>query len=128
MGESEDASHEEWCSSAGAAPAFPGTATKNSMLDFPIQICQEGGNCQKVSTTVSLDSNWRWVHDESLTNCYDGNLWDDELCPDAATCSENCFLEGVSTADWKSPYGIEVDGKGAMSMKFVTIGPYSTNI
>jgi len=107
---------------------FPGTATKNSMLDFPIQICQEGGNCQKVSTTVSLDSNWRWVHDESLTNCYDGNLWDDELCPDAATCSENCFLEGVSTADWKSPYGIEVDGKGAMSMKFVTIGPYSTNI
>ena len=77
-------------------------------------------------------------------NCYDGNLWDDELCPDAATCTENCVLgmifnrcslpkliplltEGVDSADWKGTYGVTSDGKG-ITLKFVTQGPYSTNI
>merc|ERR1711892_225612 len=112
----------------GVQGQAPGTATKNTVLSFPIEICQEGGNCQKVPTSAALDSNWRWLHDDSLTNCYDGNLWDDDLCPDAETCSENCVIEGVASSDWKSPYGIEADGSGAMSMKFVTVGPYSTNI
>jgi len=60
-------------------------------------------------------------------NCYDGNLWDDELCPDAETCTENCVLEGVDSADWRDTYGVKSDGKG-LTLSFVTQGPYSTNI
>ncbi len=26
------------------------------------------------------------------TNCYTGNLWDETLCPDPETCTENCVL------------------------------------
>ena len=44
-------------------------------------------------TKVTLDSNWRWLHaDGEAVNCYTGNLWDEELCPDPETCSENCVL------------------------------------
>merc|ERR1719147_695841 len=106
----------------------PGEATTNTVLNMPIHVCTAPGNCQKESTTVALDANWRWIHDENLSNCYTGNLWDDEKCPDGETCAENCLLEGVSKADWKSPYGVEADGQGGLSMTFVTVGPYSTNI
>merc|ERR1712212_691822 len=105
-----------------------GDVTENTQLEFPIEICESYGNCKKVATSVTLDSNWRWLHDDSMTNCYTGNLWDDVKCPDAATCTENCFIEGVSKSDWQSPYGIESDGNGGMTLKFVTVGPYSTNI
>ena len=50
-----------------------------------------------VKTKVTLDSNWRWLHAEGeAVNCYDGNLWDDEFCPDTATCTENCVLGRLS--------------------------------
>ena len=46
-----------------------------------------------VQTQVTLDSNWRWLHIKGdYVNCYDGNLWDDEFCPDARTCTSNCEL------------------------------------
>merc|ERR1711931_26920 len=105
-----------------------GDVTENTLLDFPIEICESYGNCKKVATSVTLDSNWRWLHDDSMTNCYTGNLWDDVKCPDAATCTENCFIEGVSKSDWQSPYGIEADGNGGMTLKFVTEGEYATNV
>ena len=42
---------------------------------------------------MTLDSNWRWLHiKDDYVNCYEGNLWDDEFCPDPATCTENCVL------------------------------------
>ena len=50
-----------------------------------------------VNTMVTLDSNWRWIHDEGYTNCYTGNEWDSSLCPDAESCADNCYLEGVNS-------------------------------
>ena len=48
-----------------------------------------------VQTKVTLDSNWRWLHiKDDYVNCYDGNLWDEEFCPDNPTCTENCVLGG----------------------------------
>jgi len=105
-----------------------GSSTKNQVLKVPMEECQAGESCSKVSTTVTIDANWRWIHDSSSKNCYTGNLWDDSLCPDAATCTENCFLEGVDENTYKGTYGISVDGSGELELKFVTQGPYSTNI
>merc|ERR1711936_892751 len=112
----------------GAFGQTPGDAKVNSALKMPIEICQSEGNCQSVSTSVSLDSNWRWIHDSSSTNCYSGNEWDSTLCPDSATCTAGCVLEGADSSDWTSTYGVTSDNSGGITLQFVTVGQYSTNI
>lgn len=58
-----------------------------------VQHCQSEGNCQTEQATVSMDSNWRWIHEKGgYTNCYTGNEWDQSICPDSATCTQNCVL------------------------------------
>ncbi|KAL0572161.1 hypothetical protein V5O48_009808 [Marasmius crinis-equi] len=87
--------------------------------------CSAGGSCTTQSGSVVLDSNWRWLHStQDTTNCYTGNTWDSTLCPDGATCATNCALDG---ADYSGTYGITTSGN-ALTLKFVTQGPYSTNI
>ncbi|KAH7107775.1 glycoside hydrolase [Auriculariales sp. MPI-PUGE-AT-0066] len=57
--------------------------------------CTGQGSCTSKSASVTLDSNWRWLHTTSgYTNCYTGNTWNTTLCPDDATCAKNCALEG----------------------------------
>ena len=46
------------------------------------------------------------------------------LCPDDKSCAANCALEG---ADYAGTYGITAGGN-SLQLKFVTHGPYSTNI
>ena len=36
-------------------------------------------------------------------NCYKEGEWDKDLCPDPATCSSNCHLEGISQDGPLSP-------------------------
>ncbi|EEB92029.1 hypothetical protein MPER_09517, partial [Moniliophthora perniciosa FA553] len=105
------------------------------------QECSEGGSCTTKQASVVLDANWRWcilpgtittlsLSLKTLTlhsgsdNCYTGNTWDQSLCPDAATCAQNCALDG---ADYSGTYGITTSGD-ELSLRFVTNGPYSTNI
>jgi cellulose 1,4-beta-cellobiosidase len=88
------------------------------------QNCRSGGSCTQTSGSVVLDSNWRWTHDSSLTNCYDGNEWSSSLCPDPTTCSSNCLIDG---ADYSGTYGITSSGN-SLKLVFVTNGAYSTNI
>jgi cellulose 1,4-beta-cellobiosidase len=77
-----------------------------------------GTSCTTQSSTVVLDSNWRWLHDgvSGDTNCYTGNTWDTTFCPDGKTCAENCALDG---ADYSGTYGISTSGN-ALTLKFVT--------
>merc|ERR1711971_117306 len=73
--------------------------------------CTGKENCNKVSTKVTLDANWRWIHEAGGTsNCYDGNIWDTSFCPDPATCNANCEMEGCESADWSSTYGVSASG------------------
>lgn len=75
-----------------------------------------------------MDSNWRWTHNTGgYTNCYDGNHWNTQFCPDPTTCSKNCALDGVPWGDWKAPYGISADGL-TLDLGFVTYGQYSKNV
>jgi cellulose 1,4-beta-cellobiosidase len=87
--------------------------------------CSTGGSCSTVSGAVTIDANWRWTHaTANSTNCYTGNEWDASLCPDSATCTANCCLDG---ADYSGTYGATTSGN-ALNLQFVTQGPYSTNI
>lgn len=92
-----------------------------------MQTCTENGACTTDEKQVVIDSNWRWTEDGKGTNCYDGNLWNSELCPStqagAEACGENCTLEGAS---YESTYGISTSGS-ALKLDFVTSGS-NTNV
>jgi cellulose 1,4-beta-cellobiosidase len=85
------------------------------------QKCTAANSCTTVNGEVTVDANWRWLHEtSSTTNCYTGNEWNTTICPDAATCAANCALDG---ADYSGTYGATTSGN-ALTLKFVTKGQY----
>ncbi|KAF1949584.1 glycoside hydrolase [Byssothecium circinans] len=109
---------------AGASAQQVGTLTTETHPALPIQSCTASG-CTTVSTSVTLDANWRWLHTTSgYDNCFDGNAWNATHCPDGVTCASKCALDG---ADYPGTYGVTASG-GALTLKFVTEGQYSKNI
>lgn len=110
---------------AGTVGQQVGNNTAESHPKLSWQKCSSGGSCTTQQGSVVLDSNWRWLHStKNLTNCYTGNTWDSSLCPNGQTCATNCALDG---ADYSGTYGITSSGN-ALTLKFVTNGPYSKNI
>ena len=61
------------------------------------------------------------------TNCYTGNTWDQSICPDGPTCSENCAIDGVDKTDWTGTYGVTSDNDEAITLKvkFIVTGKSS---
>ncbi len=87
--------------------------------------CAAGGSCTSVSGSVTVDANWRWLHELSgTTNCYSGNTWDTSICDSDTTCASACCVDG---ADYAGTYGATTSGN-ALNLKFVTQGPSTTNI
>jgi len=80
---------------------------------------------------ATLDANWRWVHGvqcsgegpyqqcSSSGNCYTGTTWDNQLCPDPETCAQSCALEGVTSQEYASTYGVKPI-PGGVELGFVT--------
>ncbi|KAI0477685.1 glycoside hydrolase [Xylariaceae sp. FL0804] len=102
-----------------------GTLTTETHPTMTWQNCTSAGSCTTENGQITIDANWRWVHDTSgSTNCYTGNEWNTTLCPDATTCASNCALDG---ADYEGTYGASTSGN-ALTLQFVTQGSYSTNI
>jgi cellulose 1,4-beta-cellobiosidase len=105
-----------------------GTNTEEVTLELPYETCTTDGGCVAQKGGITMDGNWRWTHKvDDYVNCYTGNEWDPELCPDSATCTENCALDGIDEATWNGTYGIHIDGD-SMQLDFVTEGPYSRNV
>jgi len=103
-----------------------GSLTKEKHPPLSYSVCKSTG-CKKYDSSVVIDSNWRWTHKKGeTTNCYTGNEWDPEICPDAATCTTNCEIEGADK-EYTNTYGVETDGD-KLSLQFVTEGPYTTNV
>eukprot|EP00727_Mastigamoeba_balamuthi_P003058 m51a1_g1275 putative glycoside hydrolase family 7 protein (512) ;mRNA; r:105736-107351 len=84
--------------------------------------CTASG-CQTVNRAVTMDANWRWLHKDG-SNCYTGNTWNTGFCPSPETCAQQCALDGC---DYQGTYGVTSSGS-ALTLRFVTHGPYSTNI
>lgn len=94
-----------------------GTSTAENHPTLQVSQCSAGGSCSTQQRSVVLDSNWRWVHNVGgYTNCYTGNEWNTQFCPDPETCASNCALDG---ADYSGTYGITTSGN-ELSLKFVT--------
>jgi len=93
-----------------------GTTTAENHPPISWQECTASG-CTTKNTSVTLDANWRWIHNVGgYANCYTGKLWDTSYCPTGAQCVSNCALEG---ADYSGTYGITTSGS-ALTLKFVT--------
>ncbi|KAK1775016.1 concanavalin A-like lectin/glucanase domain-containing protein [Copromyces sp. CBS 386.78] len=75
--------------------------------------CTGKANCSSVSAEVVIDANWRWLHDSSGRNCYDGNKWT-SACSSATDCASKCQLEG---AEYGTTYGASTSGD-ALTLKF----------
>ena len=102
-----------------------GTLQAETHPSLPSQKCTKSGGCVSQSTSIVLDANWRWTHATSgSTNCYTGNAWNTTICSSPAACAANCAVDG---ADYSGTYGITTSGN-ALTLKFVTNGPYSKNI
>ncbi|KAI1817827.1 glycoside hydrolase family 7 protein [Poronia punctata] len=109
---------------AGVATAQQvGTQTTETHPKLTWKKCSSGGSCSTVNAEVTIDSNWRWLHSSSGTNCYDGNEWTSE-CSSATDCASKCSLEG---AEYSKTYGASTSGD-ALTLKFVTKHEYGTNI
>jgi len=103
-----------------------GSQTQEAHPSLSYSECDASG-CQSKPGKVTIDSNWRWLHATGTTNnCYTGNAWDTSLCPDAATCTSNCVLEGAG-AEYENTYGVHASGD-KLTLGFVTQGPYSKNV
>jgi len=104
-----------------------GTQQTETHPSMSYSTCSSGGTCTTKSGKVTIDANWRWVHDKtanSYTNCYTGNTWNTTLCSSNAKCAANCALEG---ADYTATYGATASGN-SLKLTFVTKGTYATNI
>ncbi len=76
-----------------------------------------------------IDGNWHWIHAASdmNKNCYPTTTWNTEVCPDPDTCWKACAIEGVPTDQWRSNYGVHVNGD-SITMDYVTRHQYGTNV
>jgi cellulose 1,4-beta-cellobiosidase len=111
---------------AVAAAQKAGSQTNENHPSLSFSKCG-GSGCQSQQGHVTIDANWRWTHTTSGTqNCYTGASWDATICPDAATCTSNCVIEGADS-EYTSTYGVQGSGN-SLSLGFVTQGPYSKNV
>jgi len=114
------------CALSAVSAQQQGTQTSEVAPSLSYSECTSSG-CESKSGSVVIDSNWRWIHKTgTTTNCYTGNKWDATICPDAATCSKNCVVEGAG-AEYENTYGVKASGS-KLQLDFVTNGQYSKNI
>ncbi|KAG5635323.1 Exoglucanase [Sphagnurus paluster] len=102
-----------------------GTNTAENHPKLSWQKCTKSGCVAQGSASITLDANWRWVHNiGGYNNCYTGQTWDKTLCPDGKTCVNNCALEG---ADYAGTYGITTNGN-SLTLKFVQPNSNGKNV
>lgn len=103
-----------------------GTYTPEVHPQLPIQSCSARDACTNLSTSVTLDLNWRWIHiKDGYLNCYSDNSWNTTACPDNKSCAANCAVDG---ADYKRVYSVTTTPAGALNVKLMSYYDYSSNM
>ena len=109
----------------------PGTFEQEQKPTILLKECTVTGGCTETQAKLTLDANWRWIHETSgSNNCYTGDTWTSSHCTptsDPGQCAQNCALEGVTSAKYKDTYGIEQVGNG-VKLNFVTEHQFGSNV
>jgi cellulase len=74
-----------------------GTETPEANPQLPTWKCTTNGGCVQQATSIVLDWNYHWIHEvNSSTSCTTSSGVNPALCPNEATCSQNCVVEGAN--------------------------------
>lgn len=96
------------CLIGAAWGQLPGIQQVEQPVPIAIAHCTKGSGCVLEQVNATMDANWRWTHSSSGGgNCYNGNAWDETLCPDPETCASECVLEGITGEQYASTYGVK---------------------
>ncbi|KAI1259186.1 glycosyl hydrolase family 7 protein [Xylariaceae sp. FL1019] len=99
------------------------TETKPALTWYSCDSSYE--DCTSNAASVTIDANWRWVHDvEGSTNCYSGNVWDESICSTDEECATACCVDGAS---YQSTYGVSTS-TDALTLQFVTSNSNGKNV
>lgn len=90
-----------------------GTSTTEVHPQLRTSQCTTSGGCVAQNTSVVLDWGYRWLHTAEYTSCTTatGGV-NATLCPNEATCAQNCYIEGANY----TAAGVTTSGS-AMTMK-----------
>lgn len=80
--------------------------------------CTKAGGCVAQDTSVVLDWQYRWIHSGDTRSCTTSSGVDPTLCPDQATCSKNCKVQGISNY---TAHGVTTSGN-SMTLHQYTMG------
>lgn len=89
-----------------ATAQVPGTISPEVHPKLTTWQCTKAGGCTPKNTALVIDSGAHWIHQKNNTNL-NCSPTDKSVCPDAATCAQNCVIEGVS--DYTT-YGVYANG------------------
>lgn len=99
-----------------------GEVKPNFNLPLPIARCTKENGCVEEPTTVTMDANWRWLHEKGgFANCFVDGSWSAAACRTGADCASNCVIEGIEESDWAETYGISRRA-GGVRVNFKTGG------
>lgn len=112
------------CSLALAAAQQVGKLLNETHPRLQWTRCAADESCQTIDGAVVVDANKRWLHEvDSYMSCYDGNMWNPDICSSAEACTSNCALEG---ADYRG-YGISA-ANDTISLPLLTRIDFSRNV
>jgi len=101
-----------------------GTHKEEAHPEIFFATCTKTGGCTRQDTTLTMDAQWRWLHDareNSYENCIQGAppTWHDAICSGADGCAKGCALEGITSQDYKVTYGVH-QIPGGVTLDFKT--------
>lgn len=68
-----------------------GTLETEEGPTIALKSCTIADGCTSRQARLTLDANWRWVHEaDGFQNCYTGDQWDSQRCSDPVECAKNC--------------------------------------
>lgn len=107
-----------------AAAQQIGTETPEVNPQLPTWKCTTNGGCVQQDTSIVLDWNYHWIHEvNSSTSCTTSSGVNPTLCPNEATCSQNCAIEGVNYTS----SGISISGDAMTLHQYVQSNGVTSN-
>ncbi|EPS36457.1 hypothetical protein H072_10007 [Dactylellina haptotyla CBS 200.50] len=106
-----------------ASAQVPGTGTPEVHPKLPTYKCTTSGGCVMQDTSVVLDWNYRYIHSGS-TSCTTSSGVNTALCPNQATCSANCQIEGVDYA----AAGVTTSGNAVTMYQYKTANGKTSSV
>mmetsp|Transcript_130019 Transcript_130019/g.315837 ORF Transcript_130019/g.315837 Transcript_130019/m.315837 type:complete len:650 (+) Transcript_130019:54-2003(+) len=110
------------CLLAVASAQQAGEIKEESHRPITLEVCTKSGGCVGKSRLLTMDAQWRWLHDarkNHYKNCISGTppSWDDEICSSGSACASGCAIEGINDDDYEHTYGIKTV-PGGVDLKF----------